>query len=509
MLKAAGFTRGPAAFHQQQHQPKCWAQLYRPAESDPLMTSAKPNPYDMTDTANADRLVKQSAGKLRYCPDMGRWLTFDGTRWIVRPDDTAAWQTAREAIESIERGDSEALAKHMLHSLAENRLAAMVRLARRHPALQVGVDQLDADPYALNTPDGVVDLNTGHITACTPSQLHTKATGCGVATTRRGKVDSDPQHPMWDDFLYDTFGGDEFLIGYMQELAGAGAVGNVQSHVLPFLNGPGGNGKSVFTDVMLNVFGDYGGPCPANFLLAGRDKHETEIAQLRGLRLAISSEINQGSTFDEAKTKLLTGGDMLTGRFMRQDFFKFVPTHSLWLVGNHKPEVPAGGASFWRRLRLIPFDHQVSKDKMIEGLAEKLVAQEGPAILAWVIQGAHRFIHCGLSATPKAVEEATGEYATQEDPIKRFIDECCNVDDAAAETPPAVLRGAYLGWAKRTGEKPLSMVAFGRAMSAAGHKAVRTAGTGSVRVHAGLRVKASCLPTWSSDFLSANSASRN
>jgi putative DNA primase/helicase len=115
--------------------------------------------------------------------------------------------------------------------------------------------------------------------------------------------------------------------------------------------------------VVKSVLGDYAIPAPANFLLAGRDKHETEIARLAGARFVVCSEINQGTRFDEAKVKLLTGGDTLTGRFMHGNFFDFRPSHTLFLMGNHQPTVGAGGHAFWRRVRLVPFTHQVPEER--------------------------------------------------------------------------------------------------------------------------------------------------
>ena len=473
-------------------------------------TNATPNvpPRQMTDTGNADLLVARYGATLRFCADMGRWLAWTGSRWELRADDADAYQAATETIDTIVPGDSERLAKHKFRSYAAPKITAMVNLARRHPDMRIEADQLDADPYALNTPGGVVDLRTGAITPCDPNLLHTKQTGRGVATNRAGTtIDFDPYMPMWNKFLETTFGGDDDLIDYMQELAGLSAIGEIIDHILPFFDGSGGNGKSQYIETQLAVLHSYATPCPAEFLLAKGTQHPTEIARLRGIRFAPSSEINEGSTFDEAKVKLLTGGDTLTGRFMRQDFFDFTPTHTLFLIGNHRPSVPSGGDSFWRRLRVTPFKHKVPDAEKIDGLAGKMFAAEGPAILAWIVKGAIRVSARGLRSAPQTVLDATGEYAEQENPIKRFIEECCTVDDDA-EAKPAVLHGAYIGWAKRNHEKTPNAVHFGRAMAAAGHPSSKTANTGSTRIYKGLRVKTECLPEWSSDRL-ANTASWN
>lgn len=414
----------------------------------------------MTDTGNADLLVAQHAGTLRYCADMGRWLKWDGARLAVCADDGDAYRAAIQTIRSIKPGDSEALAKHMLRSLNENRIAAMVRLARRHPDMRVNAAQLDAQPHKLNTRNGVVDLHTGRTTPCSPEQLHTKVAGCGVDFNAPGAT--------WRVFLADTFGGDQELIDYMQRLAGLAAIGEVREHILPFAFGTGANGKGVFLDVIKGVFGDYAITAPHDFLLAGRDKHDTEIARLRGARLVICSEVNPGSRFDEAKVKLLSGGDPLSGRFMRQDLFDFTPSHLLFLRANHLPEVSAGGPSFWRRLRQIPFTRTVPEDERIENMAAMLVNNEGPAILAWIVEGARRVLAAGLSPTPAAVTAATDDYAEDSlTGVARFLAEACttggrNIVDVAT------VHACYKQWAFHNDEPLVSLKSFGRELTSAG-----------------------------------------
>ena len=197
------------------------------------------------------------------------------------------------------------------------------------------------------------------------------------------------------------------------------------------------------------ILGDYAITAPANFLLAGRDKHETEIARLHGARFVVCSEINHGSKFDEAKVKDLTGGSGLTGRFMHKDFFDFTPSHTLVLVGNHQPEVSAGGKSFWRRLRLIPFLHAIPEKERNEHLAHELADKEGAAILAWVVAGAQSFLATGL-ADPEAVTTATEGYAEEEDHVQQFINECCTHVSHEFKQPFGAVYKRYQSWCDAT-----------------------------------------------------------
>ena len=159
--------------------------------------------------------------------------------------------------------------------------------------------------------------------------------------------------------------------------------------------------------------------------MAGRDgAHPTEIARLRGARLVVCSEQTSGKRFDESKVKRLTGGDVLTGRFMRGDFFDFPPSHLVWVLSNHLPEVREGGPSFWRRVRKIPFLHVVPENQRLPDMHEQLLAAEGPAMLGWGVRGAVEVLDSGL-ADPEAVLKATREYEISEDTLASFVqDEC-------------------------------------------------------------------------------------
>ncbi|HKH83323.1 MAG TPA: phage/plasmid primase, P4 family [Gemmatimonadales bacterium] len=186
----------------------------------------------------------------------------------------------------------------------------------------------------------------------------------------------------------------------------------------------------MLTLVMQGLLGDadtggYAVSAPDGFLMAGRDgAHPTEIARLRGARLVVCSEQTSGKRFDESKVKRLTGGDLLTGRFMRGDFFDFPPSHLVWVLSNHLPAVREGGPSFWRRVRKIPFLHVVPEDQRIPDLHEQLLTAEGPAILGWAVRGAVEVIANGLN-DPESVIKATRDYEISEDTLASFVqDEC-------------------------------------------------------------------------------------
>ncbi|GAA4706496.1 phage/plasmid primase, P4 family [Streptomyces youssoufiensis] len=417
----------------------------RPAEQD----DPGPQSYSRTDDGNALRLVDTHEEQVRFVPQRGRWLAWDGHRW--------GWDEAgviREMARGVARAlpDGEGEAKHRTRSLSAAGIAAMISLAQSDPRIVAHASALDAHRMLLNTPSGPVDLSTGDIGSPDRTQMHTRST--------RVAPDPEMRTPRWDRFLAQTFGRDEQLMRYVQRMAGYSASGSVKWHVLPFLHGSGGNGKGVFLNVLRSLLGDYAATAPNAFLMAGGQRHETEIARLHGLRLVIASEVNQEAKFDEAKVKELTGGDGLTARFMRQDHFTFEPTHKLWLMGNHQPRVSAGGRSFWRRLRLMPFTR--TPEEVIEDLDLLLIAEEGPGILAWVVAGAVEVFKSGLR-DPESVKAATAQYAAEEDALARFLEEACHVGGGAqVRTATEVFRTAYEKWCRAEGEEPLPSRQLGR-----------------------------------------------
>ncbi|MFJ8110459.1 phage/plasmid primase, P4 family [Streptomyces sp. NPDC096132] len=434
-------------------------------EAAPAAASQWPETF--TDDGNALLYAGHVAEQLRYVPERGMWLTWSGHRW--------AWDEAGHAVELgralVRALDTRRFAdnddllkaarKHKNSSLSRNRIGAMVGLAQSDHRLVARVGTLDSAPRHLCTPGGIVDLTTGAITPCTPDGMHTRST----------PVAPDPHHPTprWNAFLTDTFGGDLHMIGFVQRLAGYSASADTGTHVFPFLHGAGQNGKSVLMDVLRHLLGDYAGPAPAGFLMAGKQEHSEEIARLQGLRLVVASEIDPSARFDEAKLKELTGGDTLTARYMHQGFFTFEPTHHLWLMGNHQPRVKAGGNSFWRRLRLVPFEHIVPEDKKVENLARILLDEEGPGILAWIIAGAIAHFAGGGLREPASVKAATNAYAAEEDHIGRFLEERCVRGPAAhVRTATKLVRSAYEEWCHAEGEPSMDARTFGRELAARG-----------------------------------------
>lgn len=413
-----------------------------PGQSDgsapPPVASAVLLPGSLTDRGNAKLFARLYQDRFRYVIGMG-WHSWDTYRWkLTGGEETAVW-AAGEMAEQIPEHDptgrftDRQLAAHRRHSESTAGLKAMLFQAQSAPSLQLYPDTLDGDIYALCTPSGVVDLCTGELRKPDPlTDMHSRATT--VAPLKMPV-------PRWDSFLRDTFGGDAKGLEttrFLHLLLGYSITGDVGAQVMPFLYGSGANGKSVLLEVMTQILGDYANAAPPGFLMEkGKfTEHSTELTELHGRRVVVCSELRPNDKFNEARVKLLTGGDTITARRMRQNFFTFSPTHKLWLLGNHRPEVGTGGHAFWRRMRIIPFERRVPNARKIDNLAAELVADEGPGILQWLIEGAQRYLATrDPLAGPASVQIATAAYETTEDHIGRFLTERCTKGEGEGPNP--------------------------------------------------------------------------
>ncbi len=179
---------------------------------------------------------------------------------------------------------ADSLHKWSVKSEMKVTIEAAVGLSRK--MLTVETDQLDADPWALNTPTGVVDLRSGEVRRAKPGDLLTKLAGVGY---RAGADQS-----AWRGVVSDVCGGDVELMGFLQRWFGYCLTGDVREQVFVVHWGTGRNGKSTILDTVARVMGDYAGVAPPGLLASsergGGDRHPTEIAGLRGRRMVTAHE---------------------------------------------------------------------------------------------------------------------------------------------------------------------------------------------------------------------------
>ncbi|MEP7194597.1 MAG: phage/plasmid primase, P4 family [Actinomycetota bacterium] len=410
--------------------------------------------YGPTEDGTARALTHLHAATLRYCPQRGSWLHWNGHRW--------EWDTSdyhRELIRTIARNlpAGEGWAAYKRRAMSAAGVTGIARHAQSDRTHVVHIDQLDANPYELNTPGGIINLAAGTLRPADPTALHTR---CTTATP-----DFTTPSPILEHFLADTFGADQKMIDFMARLFGVAAIGTVLEQILPFAHGSGANGKSTLLDAVEHCLGrgenGYAISAPAEMLMARKyQEHPAELAQLAGARLVICSELDEGQHFAEARIKMLTGRDTINARFMRGNPFNFTPSHTFILAGNTKPALSVGGPAFERRIRFLPFDNVVAKNDQDPTLGEKL-ATAAPAVLAWIVRGAADYLNRGRLDEPAQVLVATHDYMAEQDTLARFVDEACYLQKDLNALMSDV-RAAYEHWCSDSGETPVSTTRFGR-----------------------------------------------
>jgi putative DNA primase/helicase len=411
-----------------------------------------------SEEALALRFAKLHTGNLRYVAAWNKWLLWDGTRWAL--DETRkAFSLAREICRKAAAGTNKVSQAKAIAS-AKTR-AAVVSLAGEDRRLAATVDQWDTDPWLLNTPDGVVDLRTGARRDHRPDDYMTKI----AAVT----PDASCAIQLWSKFLARVTGDDIELQTFLARVCGYALTGSTREHALFFLHGLGANGKGVHMNTIAGIMGDYHRAAPIEtFTETNVDRHPTELAMLRGARMVTAVETEEGRRWAENRIKALTGGDPISARFMRQDFFTFTPAFKLVIAGNHKPGLRSVDEAIRRRVNLIPFAVIIPEAERDADLSEKLKA-EWPGILSWMIEGCARWQKIGLAA-PKAVTEATEEYLQGEDTLKAWLEECT----AEGEwTQVSVLFHCWNEWADALGEYVGSAKRFSQRLEAHGFKPER------------------------------------
>ena len=468
-----------------------FAEDYAPAREDH-------DPDLSHDALASDLGAKSWDQNARHVALWGKWLFWSGTRWEIddrlehmtrtrlylrtRAVELTTWATAKA--DQIEAADGEKKASWLRRWATEqartlrskNTVAAVESLARANKHSVARADDFDNDKMLLGTPGGTVDLRTGQMRTSKRSDMITKLTTCAPA----------PGTPKrWLAFLHEIFDGDAELIAFMQRAAGYALTGNTNEHKLLFLYGGGRNGKSVFLNALFDIWGDYARRSAAEtFLHTVGDKHGTGIAGLHGARLVVGSELPKGKTWDEAVVKDLTGGEKLTGRFMRGDFFDFDPQMTLMIAGNTMPSFRGVDEAIRARVVLVPFTVTIPPEKRDRYLGDKLAA-EAPQILQWAIEGALQWQARGLDV-PASVAAASRSYFDDEDTIGQFIgDEI--LQEVGAFTSSADLHLRFTQWGEKQGLNSWTQRTLVKELKARGF--TDSKGTGGVRGLRGLRLK--------------------
>jgi len=442
-------------------------------ESEPLSIDLD---FPCTDLGNAERLIHRYGPILRYCWQRNKWLVWNGRHWQFDDGDRItffAQATVRgiylEAAGASDLKRREELAKHAIQSENYHRIEGMINLARSSdPLTTIKIDELDQDSFLFNVPNGTIDLKTGTVKRHDPADLITKMV----------PIDYDPEAecPKWMRFLNDITDGDEDLVNYLQLIFGVCLTGDMLDQVFFYLYGLGQNGKSTFTDKLLEITGDYGMRVDSEmFMMADKGKGgATEaIANIRSKRVIISSEVPEGRNLNTGLLKDLTGGgEAIRARRLYEHEIEFKPTCKIVMFGNHKPTVKESTIALWRRLKLISFLHTVEDKDRDPYLGQKL-SEELPGILSWAVRGCLNWQSVRFLTEPDAVAIATREYRNDEDLLADFLSDKCNLGPELT-IDQASMKKAYKTWCDENSIMPLGPKKFATRLIEKGCQKTRT-----------------------------------
>lgn len=455
----------------------------------------------LTDVGNAERFAMQHGKDVRYIAPWNRWAGWDGKRFsiddngvVVRCAKATVVTMYAEAADAADRAERRAIAQHAASSEKESRIRAMISLASSDLDLQVRPSELDADPWALNVANGIIDLRTGALLPHSRTALCTKIVPIPLDATARC--------PRWVQFLEEIFAGDSSLVGFIQRMIGYSLTGLTNEQCFVLLVGVGANGKTTLLEIARRLLGEYATQADfATFLERIGHGPRNDVARLFGARIVTSSEVGEGKRFDESLVKTLTGDEKIAARRLYQEAFEFHPTFKLWLAANHRPEIRGTDLGIWRRIRLVPFDVVIPEHQRDRNLLDTLVG-ELPGILAWALDGCLAWQREGLG-TPAIVRTATDEYRADSDAIGTFLEECCETDstDSSLRERASSLYEAYSAWSLRNGNRPTNGTVFGRRLGALGFRKSKNGNGFIERVGVGLRAQRANRTDSSGSFL--------
>ena len=441
-------------------------------------------PDDLSDVGQAVVLAREYKNKLRYSPATD-FLVYNGSFWeesqpnaqgiaqeltarqleeaeveiqkaITAMNSNGTWaliaamgpkkasaQFNKEQARSFEKYEqAEVYRKYAIKRRDTKYISAALKEVR--PMVQVEQSMLDADEFLLNTPYETINLITGECLDHKAEDYITKQTT--VSPCEEGK-------DIWLDALNTFFVDDIELISYVQKIVGLASIGKVYVEALIIAYGEGRNGKSTFWNVVSKVLGTYSGNMSADMLTVGcRRNVKPELAEAKGKRLLIAAELEEGMRMNTSNVKQLCSTDEIFAEKKFKSPFSYVPSHTLVLYTNHLPRVGAVDKGTWRRLIVIPFDAKIEGQNDIKNYMEYLFENAGGAILSWIIEGVKQVIKDEYHIdAPKRVQDAIEAYKENNDWMKHFLDECCEIDSIFTEKS-GELYTAYRAYCLRTGE---------------------------------------------------------
>ena len=429
-------------------------------------------PENYSDMAMAELFAKVCKNIIRYNPATD-WLVWNGRVWemselkaqqkyiefIKKVLDTAKLEMFKCANADTEEDDAakkaKAYYKYVLKMCDAGKISAVMKLAKSY--LEIEIDELDNNPFDLNTPEGIIDLKTGVMKPHDPSCMCTKMTMFSP---------SDGGEKMWDDFLDVVTQNDKDFKNYLQYVAGQAVIGKIYHEGIVIAYGDGANGKSTLFNTIFDVLGDYSGKIQAEALTTRVKNAKVDLAELLGKRFILASETEEGQRLSIGMLKQIASVDDIVAEKKYHDPFTFTPSHLTVLYTNYLPKVGSNDKGTWRRLIVAPFNADIANPQ--KDFAEKLIAKASGAVMKWLVEGAQLFLKANYNLPEcQAVDEAIKKYRDENDWLSSFIEDCCIVGKNEKVTGGRLYE-VYKEWSTEMGEYVRRNRDFAQALKSAG-----------------------------------------
>lgn len=430
------------------------AALEIPVTPDGQKVKVEPG-VELSDVWAVDRIHAQVAKTLRYSPARKGWYVWAGHRWqfdeVLAAENQIELHLRRLAVRLSEQAAAaptkeegkpyQSAAKRFQSATG---IDAITSLLKRRVAFDI--NDLDADPMLLCTPGGVVDLTSGEMRPVDPDDLMSRSV---AVAPRPGPT------PLWDRFLDDITGGDSSYKWFLQKLFGYFLTGRVDEKIICYAWGGTDTGKSTLVRFLTALFDTYADSVSVSAFISREPKEgnaTANLARLPGARLVTATEPAQGQAWDESRVKSVSGGDDIEAKFLYGQPFRYRPKYKVLIVGNHEPMVQHIEEAMIRRIRILPMDRSIPVEQQIDRLEERMMEEEGPAILHWMIEGCLAWQREGLEP-PAVVQRAIEEYWSEQDALRQWVREECVIEEGA-QAHRQDMYEAFSIWCRRRGERP-------------------------------------------------------
>lgn len=415
--------------------------------------------------------------ELAFAAERGKWMRWTDSRWnwcclgeeieCAKATSAALYDAAGQVLANDQDKGLKCVRDAIkAHNLPQ--ISAMLKLAQSEPEMSVKHANLDSDAYLLGVENGVINLRNSVFLENKPDLYITRC--CKAA------YDTQAQCPRWLQFLDEVFQGDAATVASVQRLLGYTLTGLSKEEIIVFCVGFGANGKSIFSNTVSAILGNYGKTAPSTLLAARRADDNSargDLAMLDGVRLVSINELPGGMQLDEVVVKQIAGREPISARYMYGEFFTYQPKFTPWVRTNHKPIIKGDDDGIWRRIVVLPFRRKFEKQEQDAQLEETLL-KECDGILRWMIEGAALYLKSGLHLSPTILTEQR-QYRKESDLLGEFLDE--NTDSAPdKKVSQSDLFYRWQGWNESNGTRSGSKKSFTQRLAERGFTTAKSDG---------------------------------